>query len=588
MAKISDLPEVAAPAGTETVLVLKDGQAKRAPLGPLVDAASRPILDEMTDLSILADRFANSADDADIPGGTPGDRGAKFWSLVSASWANAWRALFRVVKGGVGGFFAVDANGNIGWSITSSTIRHPDYDATKVAAQAAVAAAANIVTRKVKFGTGMVWGIDGNGYIGWGIGANGLVNPDIRNLQDAAATARRNTKPAADSRWDSIAALGAMMHMQILGQSNAGVFGTAPVSTTPLAYAKRFSTGVFPADGFGNGATLDDLYETGRESPASGMARMIAQLLRDEDGFDITSSAAWLFFSDEWSSSKKAEDLAPGTQYFDYLLGQGANAKALADGAGKTYASGGLAYQQGEANYSANSAGAAWQATVRAIRAAAEASFQTNSGMAARPLPMVMAQTSTHLNPLVGARTTPTIALAQLALAAEDYFTIFPTHFMDYQDDGLHFTSRSAMWTGVYWGLYFKRWLWDRAKPPAGLAFKSIARLGNKLLVTMDVGAFNLVLDAAPGVANYGVTLADGDGNAIAVSGVTQTGRATFEVAAASALSSGTKLRVGWIGNGFKGQAGIRDDQGKSIIFDPTGLALPMHNWAPISETVVL
>ena len=532
--------------------------------------------------------FANSSDDIDIPGGAPGDRGAKFWSLVAAAWANAWRTLFRVVKGGVGGFFAVDANGNIAWSITPSTIRHPDYDATKAAAQTGAAAAANVVTKKVKFGQGRVVVLDSNGNIGWLISPKEMDHPTIETMQNNISAAKRGAKPAPDSRWDSIAPLGSFGHCQFLGQSNTGVFNTTPVNTVPVSYAKKFSSGVFPTNGTGDGSTLDDLFESGDESPASGMARMIAQLLLDEDGFDISSTGGEMFFSSRWSSSKKASDLAPGGVYFDDLKTQGTNAKALADGVNKTYASSVLLYPQGEADYTANTATPTWQGTVRTIRTTAESWFQSTSGLSTRPLPMIIPQTSTHLNALVGSRTVPTIALAQLALASEDYFAMFPTHFMNYQGDGLHFDDISAVWLGAYAGLYLKRWSWDRAKPSAGLAIKSATRLGSKLLVTMDVGSNNLVLDSAPGVANYGVTLDDGTGNAINVSSVTQTGRATFEVQAANTLPSGMKYRTGWIGNGFKGQLGIRDDRGKTLIYEPKGLALPMHTWAPISETVVM
>lgn len=503
--------------------------------------------------------------------------------------ATAWAAQFRVIHGGSGSYYAIDSNENIGWYITPTLLKHPDYDATKALATTGAAAAANIATTRKPFGYGEFWATDLSGNKGWGITPSTIYHPTITALQTAIQAAASGSKPTPSAQWDSIAALGSFMHFQIYGQSNAGVFNTTPVNTVPVTYAKKFSSGVFPTNGTGAGSTLDNLYESGQESPASGAARMIAQLLLNEDGFDITSSAGWLFFSDEWSSSKKASDLAPGSLYFDtYLVGQRTNAKTLADGANKTYASGALMYQQGEADYSANTNPTTWQGTVRTIRTTAESGFQTSSGLLARPLPMVLAQTSTHLNSLVGSRTNPTIALAQLALASEDYYAMFPTHFMDYQSaDNLHFTSNSAVWMGAYYGLYLKRWLWDRAKPSPGLAIKSVVRLGSKLLVTMDVGNHNLVLDSASGVANYGITLDDGTGTAITVSGVTQTGRATFEVQAAASIPSGAKLRNAWIGNGYKGQSGIRDDQGKTLIYDPSGLALPMHNWAPISETTV-
>ncbi|MFC3581091.1 TolB-like translocation protein [Sphingomonas hylomeconis] len=96
MSKIANLPEVAAPDGTETVVILKDGVAKRSLLSSLVSAALVPFVN-------LARNYANASTDAAIPGAVdPADRGAKYWSLsawaaragaeaaaASADWKNA-------------------------------------------------------------------------------------------------------------------------------------------------------------------------------------------------------------------------------------------------------------------------------------------------------------------------------------------------------------------------------------------------------------------------------------------------------------------------------------------------------------------
>lgn len=92
MAKISDLPLVEAPDGTETGVVLKDGIAKRARFDSVIAAASIPILaamqlvrDQAGQNAILAGHYANDATDTDVPGGAAGERGAKFWALQAAS-----------------------------------------------------------------------------------------------------------------------------------------------------------------------------------------------------------------------------------------------------------------------------------------------------------------------------------------------------------------------------------------------------------------------------------------------------------------------------------------------------------------------
>ncbi|WP_179505658.1 MULTISPECIES: hypothetical protein [unclassified Sphingomonas] len=92
MAKISDLPLVETPDGSETAVVLKDGVAKRAPFEALVSAAAAEILAAMqlagqqaADKAILAGHYANDGANADVPGGTPGERGAKYWAGQAAA-----------------------------------------------------------------------------------------------------------------------------------------------------------------------------------------------------------------------------------------------------------------------------------------------------------------------------------------------------------------------------------------------------------------------------------------------------------------------------------------------------------------------
>jgi len=107
MAKISDLPEVVDPDGTETAVVLKAGAAHRVPMQPLVEAAASGVLDqaevlrdEAAQQAQLANRYANSNSNVDMPGAAPGERGAQYWMSVAAAWAaSAINAVRGVADG---------------------------------------------------------------------------------------------------------------------------------------------------------------------------------------------------------------------------------------------------------------------------------------------------------------------------------------------------------------------------------------------------------------------------------------------------------------------------------------------------------
>jgi hypothetical protein len=91
MAKISDLPLVDAPDGSETGVILKDGIAKRARFDNVIAAASIPILaamqlvrDQAAQQAVLAAHYANDEGNDDVPGGAPGERGARYWATKAA------------------------------------------------------------------------------------------------------------------------------------------------------------------------------------------------------------------------------------------------------------------------------------------------------------------------------------------------------------------------------------------------------------------------------------------------------------------------------------------------------------------------
>ena len=102
-----------------------------------------------------------------------------------------------------------------------------------------------------------------------------------------------------------------------------------------------------------------------------------------------------------------------------------------------------------------------------------------------------------------------------------------------------------------------------------------------------------LVLDTSivtdPG--NYGVSAIDPDGNALTLTEVS-VHLNRLRIRASGGIPSGSKIRLGFIG-GTTGQLPsrttgprccLRDSQGDTIKYDPTGAAYRMDNYAIVEE----
>lgn len=168
-----------------------------------------------------------------------------------------------------------------------------------------------------------------------------------------------------------------------------------------------------------------------------------------------------------------------------------------------------------------------------------------------------------------------------------------PLYIFDYKD-GYHIDGPSSKWMGAYIGLVHKRVLVDGQdwKPVHPI---SHVKQGAILEVKFHVPVQPLVFDTSHIAlnTNYGFSLVDSSNNAIAISSVSTTQGDAVKIIAATPIPAGSKLRYAWTPsaspNRTTGPRGnLRDSQGNDLIFDPTGINKPMHNWCPIFEYEVI
>ncbi|WP_296579623.1 sialate O-acetylesterase [Xanthobacter sp.] len=491
-----------------------------------------------------------------------------------------------------------DDDDNILLQVGPRRIDHPDINAIREQAAAASEVAEIVVAQ---MGENAVVITDGDGNILLRVSPTRIDHPDLNAIRSTVQAGGGGVATVRDPKWESIRALAEMLHIVSYGQSLSRGHNTiAPVTTTPLDYAYRFAGGVRPDDGGSDPAvvygSLVPYLETAvvpydpagglAETPLGGCLRMIAQLLRDEDGIDLVAAGQALLGSAPGAGGKSLAELASGTPYYARLVDHVTYGLTRSGGLGRGYAVSAMLWLQGERDYQLGTTQAAYLAALRQLRLDVQASAQGVTGIM-RPLPVITYQTATH--PRLGV-SVPTIALAQLEACGDDYIALAsPTYHLSYSaTSDVHFDAAASAWFGAYCGLTAKRWLWDGQKPKPLKPLAPI-RQGPRIIVPFDVDpARRLVLDATlGGFAHQGFGLVDGGGSPLTISSVALSGPAAVQITAAADVPAGARLRYGWAGDGHIGGGNVRDNAGDSLIFDPNGLAKPLHKWAPIFEIEV-
>jgi hypothetical protein len=504
--------------------------------------------------------------------------------------------FYRALASTNGNIIFGDATGYALVQFTPTQINHPDTNAmrTKLATMPSYASA---VALESAFVVG-----DANGNAIARITPTKIDHPDINSLRtkvNSGGTANRGTPNTDRSK---IAAITDLVYIPAFGQSlSVGTNGVPLISTTPVSYAYTFNGGVRT---YGEGGTAasnhaslvglaEEIYTNLGETPCSGMAQMIYQLLLTEDNVDLTSATInqKLLCSAPGQGGQTIAALQPGAGggTFDLRLTPDVTyGNSLAASAGMSFLFGAVGFMEGDADTdpASGSTRASYVTAQRLLRTNMEALQNTVTGVN-RTVPFAMIQVRLH--PLFS--TTPQIALAQNDLALDDEFCLAaPGWIFPAGADNIHYTNVGYKLAGAYLGLFIKRWLWDGIKM-APWKFEPILKMGNSIILSSAIsGGYPWAFDTVqfdPG--NKGFTLVDNTGTAMTITSAVLCGPKAVKITASATIPSGAKLRYGWIGaSGAPGSSGVlRDTQGSAIVFEPAGMAYPMHNWCPIQEIAV-
>lgn len=325
------------------------------------------------------------------------------------------------------------------------------------------------------------------------------------------------------------------------------------------------------------------------ETPTAGTLEMINDLRFSENGVPYTASPERYLGSDPAFGGLRLDQLTFGTVPFFVLTENIQYGVARAREQGSPYRLSAVTWAQGESDYVQGTTRATYVSGMKTLKAWIDLYASSYSGLATRA-PIIQHQVSSHVS---SGSLYPQIALAQLELGdtTSGFYVAAPSYMMEFVD-GLHLTGASSKWLGAYFGLVYKRVVVDKQdwKP---LSPSKVTVKGSTIEAKFRVPRPPLVLDTArvtnPG--SYGFSLVTATGIEIGLRSVSISSPDTVTIVARRPVPAGAKLRYAFKGGVSGSKTGprgnLRDSQGDTMVFDPTGINKRMDNWCVIFESPI-
>lgn len=362
------------------------------------------------------------------------------------------------------------------------------------------------------------------------------------------------------------------------GQSlSVGADAVPPITITQRFDNLRFNGGIRSQDSTPSFTSLVPLIETQvsntGETPIGGATDMIKERLQIEDGLSWVDHTFKMIGTASGSGGTQISGLVKGTGSYNRLINNVQQGYNLSQAGGMTYAFNAFFWTQGESDYINSTPAATYKTAYKGLRADIDADVKAITGQS-DPVICISYQVNGHM--VYGHAGNPYIAVAQLEASREDDH-IHIACPLYWSPQTVHQSAANSKILGAYYGLAYKRLVINREdwKPLQPL---SVHRQGTIITLQMHVPTGNLVLDTATiaGRADYGFSVVNSGGSAVAISSVEVTGPNTVKIVTASAAAGG-RIRYGFTNGG-----NLRDQQGQSIVFDGGGLDHPMHNWCVV------
>lgn len=362
-------------------------------------------------------------------------------------------------------------------------------------------------------------------------------------------------------------------------------------TTPPTTYYNQFyplvETGADPIIAKGPGGDGSPVGNLG-ETPATGSADMVKQLLLNENGLNFSQRTYQILASCPAVGGMPLANLVKGasTPYYQWCVDDITNGYRLAQAAGKSYKFHAMGFVHGETDQE----GAASQSNIASymnyymtgiegLRASLESDCGAVYNRKGVPLIMIIDQMCAF-RACAGlaqpARSTsaeyPTIAMAQFN-AANTYPNIYlgvPSYcFADL--DGLHSDGFSYRYMSAHTGVIFKRRVIDGNTAKHHINPINIDVEGKIILVKFTVPVGNLAFryDLVSANANNGFAVVDSAGNLQTIVSTAIVNNDTVKIVLSATAPTGGKVRYAFYGDPANGSTDVNYNQGK--IHGPRG-----------------
>lgn len=597
--KISALDAVAAPDGDETVVILKDGVAMRAPIDALAQAAVQPMVDEAKAANDPVARAAQIASFYDAPPYQPDGSGVfagdgvdvdgyagfglnekgEFVAYLSDATRGYIEVIHpRIVSGIVSplGYVAmpVGADGNL-LDATSDGFSFAPFDtgASPSREAAVIDEASNVAL--LTYGEGDSHGTRQDG-------------PIVKFITESAGgatfrTADTSLKPAFASDATRL------VHFIGFGQSNSlGFHATPGLDTTPLDPARAFQ---FPGS-ISPGEADDHTYlitddRLGLLEPLSGPDRVGRGALgprivhRALPQLAVTDAALW---SGHGVAGQSYANLRVGTAPWHNLRRGMVRGALQAWRAGLSYTIPGMVYVQGEDNYGSTKVD--YLADLNELHDQFQGDARAITRDSDLVTPILLAQTTSWTKYSNLATSDVPLAQLQAMLDHPDRFAVFMAMYSLPYDEGIHLTSAGARLLDEYAGRAMAALL--AGGDAAGLYPTAAARAGTSLTIDCHVPVGPLAIDTSlvsdPG--QYGLVYLDGAGSPIALSNIAVAGTQVTATLASAVAGTLRFALDGVIGNAAGPTTGARCCIRDSAA-DVSAGGVTMRNYMLCSEIAV-
>jgi len=338
------------------------------------------------------------------------------------------------------------------------------------------------------------------------------------------------------------------------------------------------------------------------ETPASGTADKLIELIQAEDGFDYTDQQYQILVSAPGMGGTGIVALSDqGGVYYTRLIADVTNGKSLADASGKSYGVPAISWIQGEQDTYSDMSQATYYSNMVTLFTNLNVDIKAITGQT-EDVNFFLYQTACFDFYFGSKYTYPDVSLAQLQIANDlDHVHLAtPVYHLPKLSDNVHFTSIGSKWFGGYFGIAYKRVIIDK-KPFSCIKLISQSVVGNNIYLKFEAPVYPLKFDTT-NVVDRGVSkgfqirnVGDRAQNSFLniITNVEINKYNTIKITCSSS-PAGKKLTYAINGTGLSdaSSGNLRDSQDikflfKNAIADGAETSHDMYNWCPLFETIL-